>query len=170
MSLTSYRAAPPRVINEKDEINILRSKKIINEKDEINILRNKKIINEKDEINILRNKKITNEIQVNFFIKKLLEFQNMIEGNNNKLIVQFVPDYTYHNNFEYSNIVDNFVKNKITHYINYFDIYKNYKKEELYLFYNNKLFDDPHIRPLGHEIISLVLSDYIKKEFYKNLR
>lgn len=94
------------------------------------------------------------------FLKKLILFENVVKTNNNLLIIQYIPDY-------YDLPIDNKIKminarleKNLNHFISYYKDFNKFNIDKLYYYYDN--IKDPHIKPLGHEIIAEKLSQYIK--------
>lgn len=146
--------------NQNIDININKEEeqKTINEKEQ-------KTINEKRQKTIFKevdiNKKDSEEIFVSF-LNKLILFENVVEKNNNLLIFQYVPDY-------YDLPIDNKIKminarleENLNHFISYYKEFNKFNIDKLYFHYEN--IKDPHIKPLGHEIIAEKLSKYIKNK------
>lgn len=124
-----------------------------------------KSINEKRQKIVLKevdiSKKYSEEIFVSF-LNKLILFENVVEKNNNVLIFQYVPDY-------YDLPIDNKIKmisarleKNLNHFISYYKEFNKFNIDKLYFHYDN--IKDPHIKPLGHEIIAEKLSQYIKNK------
>lgn len=148
-----------KIINEKGQKTINeKGQKTTNEKGQ-------KSINEKRQKIVLKevdiSKKDSEEIFVSF-LNKLILFENTVEKNNNLLIFQYVPDY-------FDLPIDNKIKmisarleKNLNHFISYYKEFNKFNIDKLYFHYDN--IKDPHIKPLGHEIIAEKLSQYIKSE------